>query len=159
MNKRLGSLLAAASLSVLAACATTPTPAPLAESLKQDPQLSTFNRLVDQAGLRAELNAAGPLTVFAPNDDAFKAVPAKTLEALAADPAQLKAVLNFHVVPAKVDTATLQTASVKSVQGAPLALSRAGAYVTVEDAMVQKNLPATNGVALVIDRVLMPPKK
>ena len=50
--------------------------------------------------------------------------------------------------------------SVKSVNGANLALSRAGTYVTVEDAVVTKSdLNATNGVVHVVDRVLLPPKR
>lgn len=91
-------LSAFAMAALLVGCATTPAPAPLADTLARDPQLSTFNRLVAQAGLTEELRAAGPLTVLAPTDEAFKAVPAKTLEALAADPAQLKAVLSYHVM-------------------------------------------------------------
>ncbi|PTT78557.1 fasciclin, partial [Pelomonas sp. HMWF004] len=86
-------LIALAASALLAACATTPAPAPLTDTLAREPQLSTFNRLVAQAGLADELRGSGPLTVFAPSDEAFKAVPAKTMEALAADPAQLKAVL------------------------------------------------------------------
>ncbi len=158
--RAIGRLLGAAALVTLTACATAPAPAPLADSLKREPELSTFNRLVDQAGLREELRAAGPITVFAPSDDAFKAVPAKQMDALAADPALLKSVLTYHVVSGKVDAADAKAGSLKSVQGAPLAVARAGTFLTVEDAMVQKaDLGATNGVAHVIDRVLMPPKK
>ncbi|WP_163907637.1 fasciclin domain-containing protein, partial [Proteus mirabilis] len=67
-----------------------------------------FNRLVAQAGLTEELRAAGPLTVLAPTDEAFKAVPAKTLEALAADPAQLKAVLSYHVIAGSLASAEIK---------------------------------------------------
>jgi uncharacterized surface protein with fasciclin (FAS1) repeats len=86
---RRSSLIALAATSLLAACATTPAPAPLADTLAREPQLSTFNRLAAQAGLTEELRAAGPLTVFAPIDEAFKALPAKTMEALVADRSQL----------------------------------------------------------------------
>ena len=153
--------LALASLCLgLTACATAPVPAPLADTLGRDPQLSTFNRLVQQAGMQDELRAAGPLTVFAPSDEAFKAVPAKTLEALAADKAQLKAVLNYHIIASKLAAGEVKNGNVKTLQGANVALSRAGSFVTVEEAMVQQaDIAATNGVAHVIDRVLMPPKK
>ncbi|MDT8997992.1 fasciclin domain-containing protein [Paucibacter sp. APW11] len=144
----------------LAACATQPAPAPLAEALTRDAQLSTFNRLVEQAGLKDELRAAGPLTVFAPSDEAFKAVPAKTLESLNANKEQLKAVLRFHIVAAKLAAADIKPGNQTTLQGAPLMLARAGDFVTVEEAMVQRaDLGASNGVAHVIDRVLMPPKK
>ncbi|UXH76441.1 fasciclin domain-containing protein [Roseateles amylovorans] len=158
--RAMGGLMSAAALVALTACATAPAPAPLADSLKREPELSTFNRLVDQAGLREQLRAAGPITVFAPSDEAFKAVPAKQMEALAADPALLKSVLTYHVVGSKVASADAKAGSLKSMQGASLAVARAGSFLTVEDAMVQKaDLAATNGVAHVIDRVLMPPKK
>ena len=144
----------------LAACATAPAPAPLADTLARNPNLSTFNRLVVQAGMEEALRASGPLTVFAPNDEAFKAVPAKTMEALALDPAQLKAVLNMHIVSGKLAVAELQNGTVKSLQGATLTTSRSGDFVGVDDALVlQADINATNGVAHVIDRVLTPPKK
>ncbi|MEJ6007540.1 fasciclin domain-containing protein [Paucibacter sp. AS339] len=144
----------------LSACATAPAPSNLADTLARNPQLSTFNRLVEQAGLKESLQAAGPLTVFAPSDEAFKTVPAKTLEALSQDKTQLQALLNFHLVPNKLAAADVKNGNVKTVQGANLALSRAGDFVTVEDGMVQQaDIVATNGVAHVIDRVLTPPKK
>jgi uncharacterized surface protein with fasciclin (FAS1) repeats len=154
------SLLALAASLVLAACATTPAPAPLADTLARDPQLSTFNRLVSQAGLADELRAAGPVTVFAPSDDAFKAVPAKTMEALAADPVQLKAVLSYHIIEGRVTAADVKAGAAKTRQGASLNLAKAGSFVTVDDAVVQQaDVTATNGVAHIVDRVLMPPKK
>jgi len=153
-------LTALAAAALLAACATTPAPAPLADTLARDPQLSTFNRLIAQAGLAEELRAAGPITVFAPSDDAFKAVPAKTMEALAADPAQLKAVLSNHVIDGRVAAADVKAGPAKSRQGSSLALAKAGSFVTVDDAVVQQaDIVATNGVAHVVDRVLMPAKK
>jgi uncharacterized surface protein with fasciclin (FAS1) repeats len=154
------SLIALATSALLAACATTPAPAPLADTLARDPQLSTFNRLVAQAGLADELRTAGPLTVFAPSDEAFKAVPAKTMEALAADRAQLKAVLSYHVIEGRLAAADVKPGAAKTRQGATVALAKAGSFVTVDDAVVQQaDIGATNGVAHVVDRVLMPPKK
>ena len=144
----------------LTACATAPVPAPLADTLSRDASLSTFNRLVAEAGLQDTLRGPGPLTVFAPSDEAFKAVPAKTMEALAKDKAQLKAVLSFHLVSGKLMAADVQNGTAKSLQGATLNTSRTGTFVGVEDALVQQaDITATNGVAHVIDRVLTPPKK
>jgi len=46
------------------------------------------------------------------------------------------------------------------VNGANVALAKSGTFVTVEDAVVQQaDVPATNGVVHLIDRVLIPPKK
>lgn len=147
------------SLLTMAGCATVATQQPVAASIAATPELSTLSSLITKAGLTDTLNGPGSFTVFAPNNDAFKAVPAKVLEELAADPAKLKNVLSYHVLPAKVMTAEVKNSSVKTVQGANLALSKAGTFVTVEDAMVQtadKN--ATNGVVHIVDRVLLPPK-
>jgi uncharacterized surface protein with fasciclin (FAS1) repeats len=152
--------LALALLAGLSGCASTPAPADLADTLQRQPQLSTFNRLVAQAGLTESLRAAGPLTVFAPSDEAFKALPAKTLDDLSKNNEQLKAVLSYHLIAAKLAAADIQNTSVKSVNGASLALARAGTFATVEDALVQQaDIGATNGVAHIVDRVLMPPKK
>ncbi|MCV2355442.1 fasciclin domain-containing protein [Paucibacter sp. B2R-40] len=145
---------------LLSACATAPVPATLADTIAANPQLSTFNRLVEQAELKSTLQAAGPVTVFAPNDEAFKAVPAKTLEALGKDKEQLKWVLSFHILPAQVNAADVKNGNVKTLQGADLAVGRAGDFVTVEDGMVQQaDIKASNGVLHIVDRVLMPPKK
>lgn len=153
-------LLAIALLAVLSACATAPAPATIADTAARTPQLSTLSRLVADAGLGETLRAAGPYTVFAPSDDAFKALPAKTLAELAADKQLLKAVLSYHVVSGKLLAADVKPGQQKSLQGANLALAKAGTFVTVEDALVQQaDVPATNGVVHMIDRVLMPPKK
>ena len=117
-------------------------------------------KLVAQAGLSDTLKAQGPFTVFAPSDEAFKAVPAKTLEEIAKDPARLKAVLTYHVVAGKTNAADIKNMAVKSVNGADLALSKAGDFVTVEDAAVQTaDIAATNGVVHIVDRVLIPPRR
>jgi len=122
--------------------------------------LSTLNRLIAQAGLTDTLRGAGPYTVFAPSDEAFKAVPAKTMAELGADKELLKSVLTYHVLPGKVPAADVKNGNAKTVNGANLAVAKAGTTVTVEDAVVvQADVNATNGVVHVIDRVLIPPKK
>ena len=50
------------------------------------PAHDTLEAAVIAAGLADDLSGAGPFTVFAPTDDAFKALPEGTLEALLADP-------------------------------------------------------------------------
>ncbi len=141
----------------LAGCASMNQPANLADTLARDPQLSTLNSLVQKAGLQDALKS-GSYTVFAPSNEAFKAVPAKTLEELAANPARLKDVISYHVVAGKVMAADVKNGPAKTLQGANVALARAGAFVTVEDAMVTRaDMAATNGVVHVVDRVLMPP--
>ena len=152
------SLFAMAALTTLTGCATMQSPITVAETIAANPQLSTLNGLIVKAGLTDTLKGAGPFTVFAPSNEAFAKVPAKTMEMLAANPDQLKSVLTFHVVPGKTMAADVKNGNAKTVQGANLALSKAGTFVTVEDALVQTaDISATNGVVHVVDAVLMPP--
>ena len=82
------------------------------------------------------------------------------MEDLAKHPDKLKDVLAFHVMPAKLMAADARNSSQKSVHGATLAVSKAGEFVTVEDALVTiADLQATNGVVHVIDKVLLPPAR
>ena len=157
MNRRF--LTASAIVVALSGCATSPSPVSISETIAGNPQLSTLNSLVVKAGLVDTLKGAGPFTVFAPSNEAFARVPAKTLADIGADPARLKAVLTYHVVPGKVMAMDVKSNSnVKTVNGANVAVSKAGEFVTVEDGLVQKaDLNATNGVVHIIDSVLIPP--
>lgn len=149
---------AVALVTFLGGCATTPAPTTITDTAARTPQLSTLTRLLGEAGLADTLRGAGPFTVFAPSDAAFKAVPAATMAQLASDKEMLRSVLTFHVVPGKIMAAEVKNGPAKSVQGANLALSRAGTFVTVEDAVVQvADVPVTNGVVHIIDTVLIPP--
>ena len=158
LNRRL--LLITACVASLAGCASLSGPKTVADTIAQNPNLSTLNTLVGQAGLTDALKAPGPITLFAPTNEAFKAVPAKTMNELAKDPQRLKAVLSFHLLPAKLTAAEVKNSSVKTVGGDSVALGKAGNVVTIEDAAtVTPDIIASNGVVHVIDRVLMPPKK
>lgn len=158
--KRMITLASLSSALLLQACATATAPASVPDTTARTPQLSTLNKLIADAGMADTLRGAGPYTVFAPSDEAFKAVPAKTMAELSSNKELLKSVLSYHVVPAKLPAAEVKNGSVKTIQGANLALAKSGSFVTVEDAMVtQADVPAGNGVVHVIDRVLMPPKK
>jgi uncharacterized surface protein with fasciclin (FAS1) repeats len=160
MNRRIVVLVPV--LTLLAACASQPrqAPASVADTIARDPQLSTLSALVSRAGLADALKGPGPYTVFAPTNEAFRAVPAKTMEDLAKDPARLKEVLGYHVLPAKVMAEQVKPGNAKTTQGANVALARAGDFVTVEEAMVEKaDIAASNGVVHKVDRVLMPPRR
>jgi len=158
MNKRTWLLAGAAALTLaMAGCATTPAPKTVAEVAATTPELSTLNQLINDAGLAATLSGPGPYTVFAPTNDAFKAVPAKTMDELAKDKAKLAAVLNYHVVPGQLTSADIKNGPAKTLQGGNLALSKSGTFVTVEDAVVtQADVKASNGVVQIVDRVFIP---
>lgn len=153
-------LIVSASIVTLSGCATQFGPLSVADTIAARSELSTLNSLVVKAGLIDTLKGTGPFTVFAPTNAAFAKVPAKTMDELGKDPAKFKAVLTYHVVPGKVLAAEVKNGNAKTVNGANLALSKAGAFVTVEDGMVQTaDLSATNGVVHIIDSVLIPPAR
>jgi uncharacterized surface protein with fasciclin (FAS1) repeats len=151
-------MFAVTAISVLAGCASTSHPVSVSDAIAAQPQLTTLNGLIVKAGLTDTLKGAGPFTVFAPTNEAFAQVPANTMAALASDPAKLKAVLTYHIIPGKVMSADIKNGNSKTVNGANLALSRAGDFVTVEQALVQTpDISASNGVVHLVDSVLLPP--
>ena len=157
-NRR--AIMLAASIVVLSGCATPSGPTSVAGTIAAAPELSTLSSLVVKAGLTDTLKGTGPFTVFAPTNAAFAKVPAKTMDDLAKDLAKLKAVLTYHVVPGKVMAADVKNGNAKTVNGANLALSKAGDFVTVEDGMVQKaDIAAANGIVHIVDSVFIPPAR
>ena len=156
---RRATLLGAIALT-LGACATKPMPSNLADSVAKNPTLSTFNSLITQGSLSETLKSGGPFTVFAPTNDAFKAVSAAVMADLTKHPEKLKEVLSFHITPGKLMAADIKNSNVKSLQGSNLALAKAGDFVIVESAtVIAADFGATNGVVHTIDTVLLPPKK
>ena len=123
----------------------------------------SFNRLLaaaEAAGLVDALKGEGPLTVFAPTDEAFAAIPEGTLAALLSDPTgDLKDILLYHVVPGAVMSSDLTDGgSANTLQGAPVTFTVGDGKVAVNDAnVVTPDIKTSNGVIHVIDKVLLPP--
>ena len=160
MQRRIWMTLAplAAAL-LLSACATTPAPTTVAQTISANPQLSTASRLIQEAGLTETLQGAGPFTVFVPSDEAFKAVPPAMVDALGKDKTRLQAVLNYHVVQGALTSADVKNGPIKTVQGGALSLYRSGTFVTADEAVVTTpDVLASNGVVHIVDKVLMPPR-
>src|SRR5215211_7272848 len=112
-------------------------------------------------GLVDTLEGPGPFTVFAPTDEAFKKLPAGTVENLLKpeNKAQLTKVLTYHVVPGKVMASDVKgkTTTAKTVEGSTVAIDASGSAVKVDNATVSKaDVNASNGVIHVIDTVIMP---
>ena len=150
-------LTTAAATLALGACATAPAPKTIADTAAANPQLNTLTQLIRDAGLTETLQGAGPYTVFAPTNEAFKVVPAATMEALAKDKARLTAVLTYHVVPGALSSTDLKNGPVKTVQGGNVALYKSGTFLTVEEALVTTpDVQASNGVIQIVDKVLIP---
>ncbi|MHC4393186.1 MAG: CIA30 family protein [Planctomycetota bacterium] len=112
------------------------------------------------AGLVDALNAEGPLTVFAPTDEAFAALPDGTLESLLkpSGRAALTRILKHHVIAANVTGASAAEAGIAgTLAGTILRFQSTDGGLTVSGAKVlQADLRAANGTVHVIDRVLIP---
>jgi uncharacterized surface protein with fasciclin (FAS1) repeats len=122
-------------------------------------QFTTLVSLVKKAGLASALSGKGPFTVFAPTDAAFAKVPKATLDALARNKAQLKAVLLYHVVSGKLTASkVVKLKTAKTLQGKPVRIRVNGGNVFVGGAKVTTpDVMASNGVVHVVNKVLLPP--
>ena len=112
-----------------------------------------------QAELVSTLQGDGPFTVFAPTDDAFTEA---GINLTALDNEEGKALLSdillYHVISGAVPSSAVTDGLVAAaVNGDDLAFS-VGEGVMVNDAnVILADVPASNGVIHVIDKVLMPP--
>jgi len=149
---------------VLAVMTGVATAAPQKDIVETAVAAGSFNTLVkavEAAGLVDTLKSKGPFTVFAPTDQAFAQLPAGTLDRLLRpeNKAKLRAILTYHVVPGRLTAKQiLHMSSARTVQGARLKFSVVDGKVMVNGAqVVQADIPASNGVIHVIDKVLLPP--
>ncbi|MFD2248180.1 fasciclin domain-containing protein [Pontibacter ruber] len=126
-------------------------------------QLATFTSALKQANLVETLNGTGPYTVFAPTDEAFKALPEGALEDLMKpeNKQRLVEVLNNHIVTGKLAAADMQDGAIlKTSAGQQLKVSKKGDKVMVNGAsVVEADGMSSNGVLHTIDKVLMPADK
>ncbi len=121
----------------------------------------TLTAALKAADLTTTLEGAGPFTIFAPNDQAFAALPQEALQELLKpeNKALLVKILTYHVVPGKVTSSDLKSGAVKSVEGGSINVKVDSATgVTVNEAkVIQPDIQASNGVIHVIDKVILPP--
>jgi uncharacterized surface protein with fasciclin (FAS1) repeats len=147
-------------------------PAPLAASpnltaagdmtatLRANPNFSILVKALDAANLSAILAGTPQLTLFAPTDAAFQALPAGVLAALT-NPANLptlQRILTYHLVHLDLDADKVKGAKgpVTSVEGQSLQVDGFGATPMVDDAhILQVGVHASNGWIYPIDKVLV----
>lgn len=152
-------LATTAAMLAWAGCSAIQSPQSIVGTAAASPDLSTLAKLVGDAGLSDILNGPGPFTVFAPSDEAFRAMPTALREALSHDKELLREVLSYHVLPGKLMMKSAGPGNVPTVQGKHIPLARAGTAVQIGDASVlQADVSAANGVVHVISKVLFPPK-
>ncbi|MGB0190702.1 MAG: fasciclin domain-containing protein [Nocardioides sp.] len=129
---------------------------PVATAASNNPLLGTLVTAVGEAGLVDTLNDAEALTVFAPTDDAFGAIPEEDLNAVLADKDTLTSILTYHVLPGQMGPEDV-TGEQETLQGGTVEVDGDTDGMTVNGANVLcGNIPTANATVYVIDTVLMP---
>lgn len=159
-------LLAAGTMAVLSATAQ----AQHGQRLPSIPQVarnaglfSTLLTAVEAAGLTETLLGRGPFTLFAPTDEAFGRLPAGTVKDLLKpeNREKLVTILTYHVVSGRVtanEASGLRSA--ETVARQPVRITTSGNDLRINDATVRiADIPASNGIVHVIDRVLLPSER
>ncbi len=132
----------------------------LIETIEQVDMFSVFARLMRTSGANELISGEGQFTVFAPTNDAFNKIPDKTMNGWLSETSQemLKAVLSYHIVPAKIMAASLgSTRTAESVSGEPMKFADLSGLRVNHSGIQARNMEATNGVVHALDTVLTPP--
>lgn len=120
---------------------------------------TTLVAAVQAAGLVDALSGNDPLTVFAPTDAAFAALPDGTVEALLDDPETLASILTYHVVAGSVKAAQVvnfETVETLNGKSATITVNGDGSVMIDNANIVVVDIATTNGIIHVIDKVLIP---
>jgi uncharacterized surface protein with fasciclin (FAS1) repeats len=134
---------------------------PVAVAASNNPLLKTLTAAVS-GKLNPDVNLVDTLngdefTVFAPVDEAFAAVPKKTVTTLSKDADLLSTVLTYHVVPGQIapaDISGMQT----TVQGEDVEVTGSGDNLKVNGAsVICGGVQTANATVYLIDTVMMPP--
>lgn len=127
------------------------------QAVKAVGTFTTFLEALSRAGLEETLAGKGPLTVFAPADEAFASLPEGTVEALLAEPEKLSQIPTYHMVPGLLRAdAAAELTTAPTVEGEELFLF-VDDEVRVDGArLVSGDIDASNGLIHEIDRVLIP---
>lgn len=134
-------------------------PGTIVEVASANETFSTLVAAITAAGLGETLSGEGPFTVFAPTNEAFAALPAGLLDKLllAENKDVLVKILTYHVLADEVMAAAVTAGDATTVEGSTIAITTDGG-VKVNDATVTAtDVPASNGVIHVIDKVIVPP--
>jgi len=131
---------------------------PVATAASNNPELSTLVTAVKKAGLVDTLNSADAITVFAPINDAFSALPKPTLDKALGEPkGLLTTVLTYHVLQGQLAPDQL-AGTHKTLQGGTLEVSGSGEDFKVngDSSVICGNVQTANATVYLIDQVLLP---
>jgi transforming growth factor-beta-induced protein len=125
--------------------------------------LKTLVELIAAANLTETLKGAGPFTLFAPTDDAFRKLPEGVLADLwqPENKPKLTGILQYHVVGSLVTTGAINRmtlpAKVEMIGGGTVTVKKEGNSTKINDATVTtSDVYNTNGIIHIIDTVLIP---
>ena len=140
--------------------------APAATAMSSIPGLTTTMVTVHAAALAGSLDATEDLTVLAPVNEAFAAVPPATLDPLMADTPRLTALVTHHVIAGRLAPGEL-AGTHTTLGGGQVTIDGAGEVFTVsadqtllgaaDASVICGNLPTLNATVYVLDQVLTPP--
>ena len=135
---------------------------PVATAASNNPVLSTLVTAVTQANLVDTLNTTQDITVIAPANPAFEAIPADALQAVLADNAQLTAILTHHVIPGRLSPDQL-AGTHTTVAGDQVTIEGSGEMFTVAQTVtgtpatvICGNVQTANATVYIVDQVLAP---
>lgn len=120
---------------------------------------STLVAAVQAAGLEDVLVNAGPLTVFAPTNAAFDALPEGTVEDLLKpeNKSKLAKLIKFHASPGNYQGNLLKDGQrLYQASGDYVQVKIENGEVLVHGAKIIGTVEASNGVVHVVDKVLLP---
>ena len=122
------------------------------------PQLSILNELVNLVNLTKALDGEGPITLAAPQNSAFEALPEGTLDSLRSDPDALTDILLYHVVPELVDFVSVPAngGSYITAQGSKVTYFPSDPKFIGEAEVELADLLVSNGYFHLINSVLIP---
>jgi uncharacterized surface protein with fasciclin (FAS1) repeats len=138
---------------------------PVATAAGNNPGLSTLVQAVTTASLVDSFNTQQDVTVLAPSNAAFEAVPADALQALMADNARLTSVLLHHVIAGRLvpeqlagTHTTLNNDEITiEGEGEMFTVAGEGTATQTEATVICGNLQTANATVYIIDQVLAPP--
>jgi uncharacterized surface protein with fasciclin (FAS1) repeats len=121
---------------------------------------TTLVAAIEAADYVTSVAASGPLTVFAPTNAAFDALPEGTVKSLLepTNADQLRKILQGHVTTSALAPKSLRDGqTLAMINGSKVKVRVEGEQIWINEARVLSSTPADNGMLYVIDAVLLPP--
>lgn len=129
----------------------------IVEVAQNSGNFTTLVRAVQAADLVDALSGKGPLTVFAPTDDAFAKLDQDVLDKLLNDKAKLTKVLTYHVADGRYTATDLRDLSrLTTLEGSDLQVNNDDGVRVDEATVTQADIEADNGLIHAVDQVILP---